>query len=87
MAANIPVAISVRPEAIALAPAATGSASRDNCLRGTIVLAGFLGNMQRYKVAVGELTLQVTTGPTTRFDPGTEVDLSFPVDVAVALPD
>jgi iron(III) transport system ATP-binding protein len=48
------IAVSVRPESAALAASGSAVASNINRLTGRVVFAGFMGNMTRYQVDVGD---------------------------------
>ncbi len=81
------IAVSLRPEAVTLTGAAAPCREGCNRMQGVVASAGFLGNMNRYGVRVGEQVLQVSTGPETLFPVGTAVGLHFPGENAVAIPD
>ena len=81
------IAVSVRPECLRLtAPDAPGM-DGGNRLDGVVATTGFLGNMNRYGIAVGGATLQANTGPNIRFDPGAAVALHVAHADTLAIPD
>jgi iron(III) transport system ATP-binding protein len=80
------IAVSIRPETIGLLSANAPSRPGFNRLRGTVALGGFLGNMTRYRVQIGDISLQVNTGPETRFEAGSDVYLEFADDAALGAP-
>jgi iron(III) transport system ATP-binding protein len=80
------IAVSIRPEAVELKPAGTPARPGLNRLNGTVLLGGFLGNMVRYSVKVGERTLQINASPETAFEIGCDVVLEFPGTAALGLP-
>ncbi len=81
------IAVSIRPEAVTLAGADAPGRDGWNHMQGVVASTGFLGNMNRFGVRVGEAVLHVTTGPAALFPVGAAVSLHFPGDSAVALPD
>jgi len=68
--------ISVRPEAINLAAAAPPP-PETNRLHGTVVLAGFMGNITRFQVDVGGMLIQVYGSPTAAYAVGDKVAVDF----------
>ena len=80
-----PIAVSIRPECLALSP--VDEAARDgwNRIEGTVVSTGFLGNMNKYGLQVGGAVMQASTGPDTLFPVGARVGLHFPASNAIAL--
>ena len=79
------VAVSVRPENIALRSAQVPCGPHTNRLRGVVTNCAFLGHAYRHTLKVGGLTLQSTVGTQTRFEPGAEVALDFAFDQACGL--
>ena len=80
------VAISVRPETIALLEPGAAVAEGCNHLQATVVASGFLGNMNRYTLRVGDAAMQANTSPEIEFAPGARVTMQFPYDRTVAVP-
>ncbi len=82
---GVPISVSIRPECLALSP--VGEPARDGCnrLEGTVISTGFLGNMNKYGIRVGDATMQASTGPETIFPIGAPVGLHFPPGNAVAI--
>ena len=80
------IAVSVRPESIGLSPAAAAAPDGCNRLSGTVVNAGFLGNMVRYSIRVGDTLMQANAAPELAFAPGADVTLSFPFERTLAIP-
>ena len=80
-------AISVRPESLTLAPADTAAPEGWNRMAGLVASAGFLGNMNRYGVRVGDAVMHANTGPETLFPVGAAVGLHFPTESAIAIPE
>ncbi len=80
-------AVSIRPEALALTPADAPAREGHNRLLGVVAAQGFLGNMNRYGIRVGDTLMHANTGPETVFAPGTAVALHVPFDSTVAIPD
>ncbi|WP_448956320.1 ABC transporter ATP-binding protein [Labrys neptuniae] len=80
------IAVSIRPEAVTIRPSRELVRDGFNNLAGTVMLSGFLGNMIRYNVKVGERTFQINAGPETVFETGTEVVLEFPGSAALGVP-
>ncbi len=80
-------AVSVRPESLTLC--ATGAPAPEGCNRmtGQVATAGFLGNMNRYGIRVGDAVMHASTGPETQFPVGTPVDLHFPRTSTIAIPE
>ncbi|CAN7715139.1 ABC transporter ATP-binding protein [Neorhizobium tomejilense] len=72
------VSVSVRPENISLASARETAANENtNNLTGRVGSVSFLGNVLHYVVEVGGQIMQVESNPDRRFEPGSEVVLSF----------
>jgi iron(III) transport system ATP-binding protein len=84
-----PVVVSLRPHAITLRPAASGSEAGANLLRGRVERATYLGDAVDYEVAIegSEVRLRVTTLPGLGFRPGEAVVLEIPVTACVPLAD
>lgn len=80
------IAVSIRPETMCIKPLQSPVRVDVNRLKGTVTLSGFLGNMIRYNVKVGERVFQISTGPETAFEIGTEVFLEFPRTAALGVP-
>ena len=80
------LAVSIRPETIGLLSVNAPTRPGFNRLRGTVAVGGFLGSMTRYRVQIGDISLQVNTGPKTRFEAGSEVCLEFADDAALGVP-
>ena len=76
------VRLVVRPEAIELGPAITGSPD-PGVLQGTVLSRAFLGEKLEYQVRVGEALLQVTrynAGAPEALEPGQAVAVQLPTD-------
>lgn len=86
LSAGEKIAVSIRPETIGLIPVNAPARPGFNRLRGTISVGGFLGNMTRYRIQIGDLSLQVNTGPEARFEAGSDVFLEFADDAALGVP-
>lgn len=84
---NTKIAVSVRPEGISIAEAGAKAPKGSNQLTGTIVGSGFLGNIVRYTIKVGNETIQAHQSPETRFEEGAEVTLSFAPERTLGLID
>ncbi len=84
-AVSQPVAVSVRPETIALSAADAPPRAGANRMAGSVELISFLGNMNRYGIRIGELLLRATTGPDTAFAAGETAVLDFPIESTLAL--
>lgn len=80
------IAVSIRPETMDIKPLQSPERIGVNRLKGTVTLSGFLGNMIRYNVKVGERVFQINAGPETVFEIGTEVFLEFPRTAALGVP-
>ena len=87
VAAGQKTAVSIRPETITLAQAAAPVPDGCNRVAGTVATAGFLGNMNRYAIRVGDAVMQANTGPEVDFPVGAEVAMLFPHASTVAVPD
>lgn len=85
MPASQTIAVSVRPEAISLLAPGTPPRERCNRLAGKVVFSGFLGNMSRYSIQVGDTMMQVYTGPEVSFPIGGEAVLEFPFEGAIGV--
>ena len=72
-----PIAVSIRPECLRLRPANEPARSGSNRMEGVVLNTGFLGNMNRYGLRVGNAVLQASTGPETMFAVGEAVALDF----------
>jgi iron(III) transport system ATP-binding protein len=85
---NGEAAVSVRPEAIEIAPSADpGNSTGDiNELRGEVAASTFMGVNLRYDVRVAGRMLSVITPPRRVFGVGDQVRLRFPFESAVAVP-
>jgi iron(III) transport system ATP-binding protein len=81
-------AVSVRPEAIDIAPIAdAGRPAGDiNELRGKVAASTFMGVNLRYDVCVAERILSVITPPRRVIGVGEEIVLRFPFESTVAVP-
>jgi iron(III) transport system ATP-binding protein len=81
-------AVSVRPEAIDIAPIAdAGRPAGDiNELRGKVAASTFMGVNLRYDVCVAERILSVITPPRRVIGVGEQVVLRFPFESTVAVP-
>ena len=80
------IAVSIRPETIDLALAATPAPEGCNRLSGTVVNVGFLGNMNRYTIRAGNALMQANTAPDVDFAVGCEVAMLFPFERTIAVP-
>ncbi len=85
-ARGAPIAVSIRPECLALNPAAEPPRDGCNRIEGTVVSTGFLGNMNRYGIRFGDALLQAHTAPDTLFPVGARVGVHFPIANAIAIP-
>ena len=81
------IAVSIRPECLALTPADAPDVPGSNRLDGVVATTGFLGNMNRYGIRVGEAVMHANTGPDTLFAAGTPVGLHVPHASSIAIPD
>ena len=81
------IAISIRPECLTLAPSGTPTAEGSNRLDGVVATTGFLGNMNRYGIRVGETVIHANTGPDTQFPPGAAVGLHVTHANTLAIPE
>ncbi|MBN9241260.1 MAG: ABC transporter ATP-binding protein [Mesorhizobium sp.] len=81
------VSISVRPEAVELAPAGTAGPDGLNGIEGEISAATFAGNMRRYEMRGRAVSLVATPPPRQRLEPGQRVTARFAPQDAVALTD
>ena len=84
-AAGSAVTVSLRPESVTVAAAGSPGAGTLNALRGTVASASFLGSTVRYEVQAGAHLLRVEGAAETAFAPGSQVDLAFAPQAAVAL--
>ncbi|MCW5694235.1 MAG: ABC transporter ATP-binding protein [Pseudolabrys sp.] len=82
------VAISIRPEDIALQRAAPSNGDGMNILPGVVTAASFLGNVVHYEIKTGNAgsTFRVEGEPATPFDTGAEVVMSFRPEDTLAVP-
>ncbi|WP_137132746.1 ABC transporter ATP-binding protein [Rhizobium sp. FY34] len=71
------VGVSIRPENIVLAGGHEVANENNNRLIGRVGSVSFLGNVLHYVVTVGDQAMQVESNPDRRFEPGSEVALSF----------
>lgn len=85
VAAGEGVAISIRPEAIVLTPASAPVPEDHDILKGTVLAASFLGSTIRYEVEVSGETVKAMSPPDTAFEPGEQVQLTFPPTSVVAV--
>jgi iron(III) transport system ATP-binding protein len=79
------VSVSVRPESIRLAARLPGGDG--NRLTGSIVFAGFVGNMTRYQLALGDAILQAYDTPTSSRRVGDHVAFEFAASDAIVFAD
>jgi iron(III) transport system ATP-binding protein len=79
------VAVSIRPEAIAIGVEAPSSAAATNTLRGRISHVQFLGETVEYVVQVGDVAFHVRGSPFRRLAQGDEVVLTVPVELCTAV--
>lgn len=79
------VAISIRPESIVLAPDGAPVPGDHDLLKGIVRAASFLGSSIRYEVEVNGETVKAMSPPDTAFDPGEQVQLTFPPTSVVAV--
>ena len=84
-AAGSAVTVSLRPESVTVAAVGSPGAGTLNALRGTVASASFLGSTVRYEVQAGAHLLRVEGAAETAFAPGSQVDLAFAPQAAVAL--
>jgi iron(III) transport system ATP-binding protein len=85
LSAGARVSVSVRPESIRLAASPPGGET--NRLTGSIVFAGFLGNMTRYQLSLGDATLQAYDTPTSSHRVGDNVAFTFAPSDAIVFAD
>ena len=84
---QVDLAVAIRPEAIRIGMRSTVSASgNENVLRGSVQSRIFLGQAVTLQVAAAGTIVLVTADPQTRFAPGDEVALEFPVGRCIAVP-
>jgi iron(III) transport system ATP-binding protein len=83
--ASIPVRVSVRPESLTLNQGISPVPPGVNRLTGSILFAGFLGNMNRYQIAVNDSVVQAYTGPLSDHKIGETICIDFPSESAIAL--
>jgi iron(III) transport system ATP-binding protein len=84
------VSVSVRPESIHLAGKCRpgeSSPGEKNRFAGSIVFAGFLGNMTRYQLALGDAILQAYGAPTSSHRVGENVAFEFAPSDAIVFAD
>lgn len=81
------VAVSIRPECLVLTAADAPAAPGGNRLDGVVASMGFLGNMNRYGIRVGDTVMHANTGPDTQFAAGAPVGLHVSHANTVAIPD
>ena len=81
------LAVSIRPECLTLSPPGTPTPPDTNRLDGVVATTGFLGNMNRYGIRVGDTVLHANTAPDTLFDPGAPVALHVTHANTTALPE
>ena len=86
-AASARIVVSIRPEAMTLTEADVPRQHGWNRMEGMVATSGFLGNLNRYGIRVGDALMHVNTGPEAVFPVGATVGLHFSGDGAVALPD
>jgi iron(III) transport system ATP-binding protein len=84
--ADQPIAVSIRPEAIALRQPGAGGRDRCNQVTGKVAMTGFLGSANRYGVQVGDLQFEVSTGSDLAVPIGSDVVLEFSYDGALGVP-
>lgn len=79
-----PLTLSIRPEAIELAR----NGKQDNVISGVVRSHVYVGTHTRYKVAVGDVELQVITEPEAvrLYHDGDEIQLRFPPEKIWGLP-
>jgi iron(III) transport system ATP-binding protein len=78
-------AVSIRPESLTLCAPSAPAPEGWNRMEGVVASQGFLGNMNRYGIRVGQAVMHANTGPETMFPVGAAVGLHFPYDSAVAI--
>ena len=76
---------SLRPESVVLLAASSNAPNDCNVLRGSIGAASFLGGTVRYDVTTSGRTLRVVGPAETAIPEGTDVQLVFPPQAAVAV--
>ena len=79
------LAVAIRPEAIRIGTQPAVSPS-GNVLSGRVQSRTFLGQTVTLQVAAADTVVQVTADPQTKFAPGDEVALEFPVSRCIAVP-
>src|SRR5882757_6907183 len=79
------VSVSVRPESIRLSESPPGIDR--NRLTGAIVFAGFVGNMTRYQLALGDAVIQAYDTPTSAHRVGDNVAFEFAPSDAIVFAD
>ena len=82
-----PVAVSIRPHAIAVVAEGEAPPRAENILRGTVMRASYLGEARDYDVRLdaGDLVLRVSAPPAQRLDVGAAVRLAVPAEACVPL--
>ncbi|MBL8688057.1 MAG: ABC transporter ATP-binding protein [Rhodospirillaceae bacterium] len=80
------IAVSVRPETIQLSPASAPERAGFNRMTGTVVFAGFLGNMNRYSLRIGGDVMHANAAPEVNLAEGSEVAIDFSFESAVGIP-
>ncbi|MBJ3777084.1 ABC transporter ATP-binding protein [Acuticoccus mangrovi] len=81
------IALSIRPEAVTVAPAGTAAPQGWNRLTGTVIGSGFLGNIVRYTVALPHGRIHAHQPPDRIFAEGETVELHFAPDRTLGLSD
>ena len=81
------IAVSIRPESMVLGAGAEPARDGWNRLEGVVASTGFLGNMNRYGVRVGEAVMHANTPPGVMYPVGAFVSLHVPPDCAIAVPE
>ncbi|MBE2278212.1 MAG: ABC transporter ATP-binding protein [Rhodobacteraceae bacterium] len=81
------IAVSVRPEAVQLAPVGTPLPAGWNELIGKVGTSGFLGNMMRYSIDLPTGRIEAHQPPDAGFAEGDAVSVRFAADKALGLID
>ncbi|MGD9802445.1 MAG: ABC transporter ATP-binding protein [Hyphomicrobiaceae bacterium] len=85
IAGGKPVIVSVRPEFIMLAAEGTSAPAGANALAGTVISSGFLGEITRYRLQSGEITIEANANSSQHIENGSKVTMVFPAEKAIGL--
>ncbi|WEX08724.1 ABC transporter ATP-binding protein [Chelativorans sp. AA-79] len=81
-----PISVSVRPETIRLSAPGGPGGGTCNRVEGEVVMSGFVGNMNRYHIRVGDTVFQAGAEATADYPVGTRVAMDFPIETTLAFP-